>query len=311
MSLSSRLARSGSIKQFAEAALLGASSRYPLGTNVFTREWDLLVILDTCRYDALALMEEEFEFVDSVGSITSVGSSTREWAANTYTDRFRDEIGRTAMVCGNANVTRTLKAGTPAKSTVARRFTTWNTVSPRDFLHFESLPGFAPLDPYTSMVTPDIVTDRAIDVGRTVDAVRLVVHYIAPHYPYRSNLLLENRGIEDHEHRPFDYLNDGGDREVIWSAYLDDLRWVLQDVETLLENVDAERAVITADHGELFGHFGLYSHPTGVPHPRLRTVPWMETEATDTGTYEPHYTKPAGDGIDADTQEHLEQLGYL
>ena len=34
-------------------ALLSVTARYPIGTNVFERDWDLLVVLDACRVDAL------------------------------------------------------------------------------------------------------------------------------------------------------------------------------------------------------------------------------------------------------------------
>lgn len=63
--------------------MLRASSRRPLGTNVFERDWGLLVVLDTCRYDALAAVADDYDFLDDVSAVTSVGGSTREWRANT------------------------------------------------------------------------------------------------------------------------------------------------------------------------------------------------------------------------------------
>jgi hypothetical protein len=38
----------------------------------------------------------------------------------------------------------------------------------------------------------------------------------------------------------------------VWEAYLDNLRYVLDNIEELLQNVDG-KVVISADHGELFG----------------------------------------------------------
>lgn len=297
-------------KRLAEAALLGASSRRPFGTNVFSRDWDLLVVLDACRYDALSQVAGEFDFVRDVAATYSVGSSTREWAANTFTNEYREAIERTAVVCGNGRVAQTLHAGNALECSLASRFTAWDTVSLDDFRLFDSVPDYAPSDPRGGILLPGVVTDRAIDVGRSTDADRLLVHYIPPHNPYRANALAENRDLEAYEYRPFDYLRDGGDRSLVWRAYLDELRWVLDDVETLLENVDAETAVVTADHGDLFGHLGFYSHPTGVPHPRLRRVPWMETTATDAGSYEPHYDRSAEPDVDEKTSAQLEHLGY-
>lgn len=301
---------SDGLHAIAEAGLLGASSRLPLGTNVFTRDWDLLVLLDTCRVDALREVAPEFEFVTDVESTWSVGSSTREWTANTFTERHRETIEDTAVVCGNGNVKRALDAGSARETGLAARVTSWNTVPAETCLVFDCLPGYAPREPYGGLVTPEAVTDRAVAVGRQYDPDRLLVHYIAPHNPYRSRAIAENRPILDREHRPFDWLRAGGDRSVAWSSYLDELRWVLENVEVLCENVDAERTVVSADHGELFGSLGLHSHPTGVPHPALRRVPWAETTATDTGTYQPHLDSPEDLGVSADVREQLARLGY-
>lgn len=310
MSLTAKLGETAHVDQMLESVLLGASSRLPHGTNVFSRDWDLLVILDTCRYDALSQVAPEFEFIDEINQLRSLGSSTREWTANTFTSQYRDEVQQTAFVCGNGQVTKTLEAGNAMESPLAQRFTSWNTLGIEEFHTFDSIPNYAPTDPYGGITLPCIVTDRAIRVGRQADADRLMVHYVPPHNPYRATALGENRALEPYEHRPFEYLRNGGDKDLVWDTYLDELRWVLEDVKVLLNNLDAERAVITADHGELFGHLGLYSHPTGVPHPHLRRVPWVETTATDTNQYEPHYDKSDKRHTASVTAKQLEYLGY-
>lgn len=99
-----------------------------------------------------------------------------------------------------------------------------------------------------------------------------------------------------------------GSEEGVWGAYPDNLRYVLDDVSRLLANIDVERVVITSDHGELFGEWGLYSHHVGSLHPALRKVPWVETTASDTNSANPDVelslepTEPM--------EEHLEALGY-
>lgn len=42
------------------------TSRYPIGSNVFEENWDLLVVLDACRVDALRAVEDEYPFVGDV-----------------------------------------------------------------------------------------------------------------------------------------------------------------------------------------------------------------------------------------------------
>ncbi|MFC7174344.1 hypothetical protein ACFQL0_15370 [Haloplanus litoreus] len=100
-------------------------------------------------------------------------------------------------------------------------------------------------------------------------------------------------------------------RNEAFERYLETLRVVLDDVEVLLRNLDAETVVITADHGELFGELGAYGHPIGFPHPAVKRVPWVETSATDTGSCEPMVEPPAEVEADDYLEDHLENLGYL
>jgi glucan phosphoethanolaminetransferase (alkaline phosphatase superfamily) len=111
---------------------------------------------------------------------------------------------------------------------------------------------------------------------------------------------------------PWTALREGTPRAEVWNRYLDEIRFVLDQVATLLKNYDAGQVIITADHGELFGEINLYSHPSGIPHPRLRRVPWVETIATDSGTYRPqidaqkHY-----ESSKHDVEAQLSELGYV
>jgi hypothetical protein len=82
------------------------------------------------------------------------------------------------------------------------------------------------------------------------------------------------------------------------------LRAVLDDVEILLENYEADRVAITADHGE----WTFYSHNIGCPYPAIRRVPWVETTTEDEGTFEP--SVEATGGVSADVEDQLVQLGY-
>jgi hypothetical protein len=157
---------------------------------------------------------------------------------------------------------------------------------------------------------PRYVTDRAIDVGRNEDFDRLILHYFQPHSPWVSNAITQNRNLEKHE-EGFGYITETGDDESPWSSYFDDLRWVLDDVELLLENMDQDNIVITADHGDAFNEYGVMSHKIGALHPRIRKVPWVLTSGTDTNSYEPTVDEPTDSGVDTEEiNNQLEALGY-
>lgn len=78
------------------AAWLCLTSRWPIGTNVFDRDWDLPIVLDASRVDALRAVAPEYDFLDSIGSILSVGSTSAEWVAQTFCTDHLDKFQQTA-----------------------------------------------------------------------------------------------------------------------------------------------------------------------------------------------------------------------
>lgn len=265
----------------------------PRGTNVYERDWDVLIVLDACRVDLLRSVADEYGFLEAeeIGRMESVGSMTKEWLAKTFTDEYAAEVANTAYVTGNVFSARILEAD---------RFRELDEVW-RD--------GW---DADRDTVPPRAVTDRAIRTAREEDPDRLIVHYVQPHHPF-----LDLEGEFDAD--PFgpalsdtvvDALRKGKiGRERFWNTYQDNLRRALDDVELLLENVDAERVAITADHGDALGEWGIYDHPVGCLHPAVRTVPWATTAATDRGTYEPDLELERENG-ESSVEDRLRALGY-
>ena len=86
---------------------------------------------------------------------------------------------------------------------------------------------------------------------------------------------------------------------------------MLDTVEELLQNVDAEEVVVTADHGDAFGEYGVYSHPMGVPHPHVRRVPWARTTAEDIGEYTPRPDNHDPETLDRAVSDQLQKLGHM
>ena len=299
------------------------SSRGYLGTNVFERDWDLLILLDTCRVDALRAVAPEYDFLEEteVDSIVSCGSSSAEWITATFQRRQPDELRNTAYLACNGYAEFVLEAQGGVQDFRASappdyffEFGDWEFPHESELGRVEQIWRYEPpggedsyghVDGYTG---PRFVTDRGITVARNHDFDRLILHYNQPHSPYAARALSEQRSLHQHEQEPFDYLKSGGDRERVLGAYLDDLRYVLDDVKLLLENVEAKRVMISADHGEAFGEWGVYGHPIGSLIPQVRCVPWVETTATDTESYQP--TTDPEDAGDPDVDEKLRALGY-
>jgi len=201
----------------------------------------------------------------------------------------------------------------------AYHFGSWDVVDPTDFgrleyvwQHYDGIPWKGE---NIQNATPRKVTDRGIDVMRSESHNRVIVHYLRPHSPYYAYALREKRDLREHEMSPFKYLKETGDRESVYDAYLDELRWVLTDIGVLLQNTDVNKVVISADHGEAFGELGGYGHNPGSLNPYVRKVPWVETTAIDSGEYIPPADETpknvaTGNETDGNIDEALEALGY-
>lgn len=280
---------------------LTVTSRIPLGTNVFSREWDAMIVLDACRVDALRAVAPEYEFLEEVNSIRSVGSHSFEWMSKTFVEKYRESIERTSYVTANPFAARSYfdREVPPEDRTIPFGPTDYGTVS-RDTLGYIDEVQTYGIDDELGFILPETVTDRAIRAGREEETDRLLVHYMQPHDP----LICQDGTKTNVYHR----LRAGTvTEEEVCEWYLETLRTVLEEVAVLLENLDADRVVITADHGEAFGELGFYGHMPGFPHPAVRRVPWAETTAIDTGSYEPTI-EPRSE--EADVKQHLKELGY-
>jgi hypothetical protein len=299
---------------------LTATSRFDIGTNIYDRWWDLLVVLDACRVDALRAVAPEYDFLDasSIGTVWSVGSASAEWMCKTFTTDYASEIGETCYLSANPYATKTFVDGVYAPPNAAPFGSPGReVVDAADFGDLHNL-YHERRDERFGIVMPEDVTDAAIYAGRNWNADRTIAHYMQPHTPYFTAALRENRELTDAEYKPWSALKRGEiDYDTAWTQYIDTLRYALDTVEVLLANVDAEKVIITADHGEAFGEWGAHNHLTGFPHPAVKKVPWVETNAVDSGWHEP---TPLADSTDAGTDtdasaelvdEQLRALGYV
>ena len=272
--------------------------RIPYGTTVYDRTWDVLVVLDACRYDLFRSVAPDIELFDTVSAVRSVGSSSSEWLENTFL--AEPETAQTVMVTGNTWTDRYLDA-----DTFAALDEVWKYAWDEDL---DTVPAGA-------------VTDRAIALARQQAPERLIVHYMQPHHPFVPDPLaadggLARTGSHSNAANPWVALRRGNiSVERVWEAYEANLRYVLQEVESLVENVDG-RVAITADHGNLFGEWGLYGHPMNTPVPELLAVPWAETTADGRDRRDPKLEPPEPlpvsrvYGAESD-EERLDSLGYV
>ena len=264
------------------------------GENIYDRDWDVLVILDACRVDLMNDVADEYSFIETVDSFTSLSSYSLGWMQKTFTEAYAKEIEKTAYISGNPFTQKTFDGD--------------------ELLHLDEVWRYG-WDDLISSVPPRPITDRAISVARERKPDRLIIHYMQPHIPFITNSDLnfqetspDGWGKETSE-TIWDHLRSGAITfEEMWDAYTDNLRVALDDVSILLRNIDADTIVLTADHGNAVGEYGLYGHPRGIAIDTLRVGPWVTTTASDTGEHQPADYQETTEG---EVTDKLKALGYL
>jgi hypothetical protein len=262
-----------------------------ISTNVYEREWDILIILDCMTCEMVNRCVDEYSFLSDMDSIVSVGSTSTEWMEKTFTQNYLSEVNNTLYITGNThshdwinyeyfyNVKEVWKEG-------------W---------HVDS-----------KTVPPRRITDTAIHHHRKSDPKRMILHYMQPHQPFIN--LNGTSLYEDSNNMTLEELHylEGYSREEILDAYVGNLRAVLDDIVLLLSNISGDKVVISADHGEALGEKSVWGHPRGAGIKKVNIVPWFETTATDTKEYEPDYTPiEESQATNAEVMEKLSQLGYV
>ncbi|QZX99907.1 LTA synthase family protein [Halobaculum rubrum] len=281
-------------------AVRGCAPLFDDGKIFWSDEWDILVLLDACRPD---LMREACSTGDhpwlpsaeDLQTVRSPASSSHGWMdAHFDTDR---SLSKTGYVTSNLFV---------------------HDFDVEQFAAFSEVEANLELADGVRFIEPRAVTDRAIDVWRRRDELgveQLVVHYMQPHTPFRSHPeWFEEVKTDTGWGLGFVELRDGKiDRREFWTAYLDNLEWVLDDVDLLLENVDANVAV-SADHGNGLGEWGIYGHPNGIPLSVVREVPWVNVSGRDERTHVPdvpdNYLHGEAALDESAIGDQLEALGY-
>lgn len=267
------------------------------GEDFWARDWDVLVLLDACRHDAMQEAATEFDFLpDDIPSVYSSASMSEEWLERHTQPQYRDAMAETALVAANPHTRDHVREGDWAAVDEVWRHA-W--------------------DDDLGSIPPRAVTDAAIRQARTGDAERLIVWYMQPHQPFLDAEW--SKGYDratfgeggNHGASVWRQCRDGAvDREELWAAYRRTLDWVLDDVQLLLENVEGTVA-ISADHGNALGEWGIYGHPKYAPVPAIKRVPWVERQAVDEETHDPRSTTGPTSLPESEVEERLADLGYV
>lgn len=275
----------------------------PEGVDIFEEDWDNLIILDGCRYDALKEQLPAYDINGDLQQRTSRGSATWEFLrGNFHGKRLDDVVYVTA-------------------STILYQGSVF-----REDLDVEL---HDVIDVWTSGIEygedgtpPENVAREARAANEDYPNKRLVIHFVQPHAPYLGDLGREQ--FPDFSPNPLSerFLGRIDTPEATLRAiYRENLGLVLDEVEELVPELPG-KTVVTADHGMLLGErekpvpIKSFGHPGSLYVEEMVTVPWLVIKGERRkrivpGSAGDEYAKKRSDDLDEKARDHLEQMGYL
>lgn len=283
------------------------------GIDVVDKDWDNLIILDACRFDLFEeAMADGAPLSDVDGTLQKVvsqASCTREFLPANFSGEQHDSV----YVTSSPHIYKNNHLFDIEFHDVIH---VWLEEHKRHGGDVNS----GDVSPNPDCHHPRHTTRHARDAIAEYPNKRLVIHYLPPHWPFHG----------EYGKKHFAHFTEGApwldltarresiSRNVIWKAHRENLELALEEIGTLLEDLDG-RTVITSDHGQLIGDrmFPLpvrgYGHPGSLYQSELVDVPWLAVEC---GARRKTTAEPPVDQTDTEEAEELatnalRDLGYL
>jgi len=269
--------------------------------QILKGDWDILIILDACRYDIFKEISKELLInTDNLKKMISPATHTVEWLVKTFNEHFLSDV-----IYISSNPFINSKGIKPEQGN----------------LSFNGKENFKRIiDVWDTSWNPDISTVHPIDVNKaaivSIDIhpkFRHIIHYMQPHSPYifygglKSHLhpvqnLQKNLGATNELSIFSKIMKIVFSQETLWKighklgrnptwdlgkiwlkygregiikGYREDLKLVINHVKKLIKLFPNKKIIITSDHGERLGENGNYGHG-GKREKVLIEVPWLE-----------------------------------
>ena len=216
---------------------------------IWEREWDILLLMDACRYDSFLQLLNQIKFpckiTYSIEEYVSLGSGTMEFIEKNFVGRKFNNI-----IYITANPIPTILC----KNCFYKNIPLWKFCWDKKY----------------DTVPPEMAIKYSLPFIKKYRDKRIIIHFLQPHFPTQNYHGLFWRLILE-------------DREKAIKYYYENLKWIwlnLIDLITYLKNHFKNRKiVVSSDHGQAFGErygiFKIYSHPNYVHVPILLKVPWL------------------------------------
>ena len=224
------------------------------------RDWDNLIILDSCRFDYFDAMYRDYLFGRLLKVDTEAGCTTEwieKWLGNWEVHYFS------------------------SMPLIHRRS---SYAKPFQYVHHIWKTGW---DDVLGTIGPRKMNREVVKTGRRVGNI---IHYMQPHQPYIGDppMFIKNVKLTSGAFTKsatnlqvqLDNMSHEDMRERLDKVYRGNLRVVLEAVRELIPHLDG-KIIITADHGDHLGDGEFLWHWYGGRSKILNHVPWLEVERDD------------------------------
>lgn len=262
------------------------------GMNVMEKDWDNLVILDACRYD---MFQDISDIEGELNGVISKGSTTGEFLQRNFNKECYPSC---IYISANPHV---------QNYSVDKKFFSrkrlWET-------HWHNDLG---------TVHPTDVVSQSIKIAERYPNKRYIIHFIQPHYPFigdtgkdikHRSMTGDGKLSNERELSSVWEALENGDvsKKKVWKAYRENLSLTLPHIEDLLDELGG-KTVVTSDHGNVLGRWGVYGHPGRKFLEELVRVPWLEIDTDDRRRIEAGELKEST-STDSTVEDRLADLGY-
>lgn len=220
-------------------------------------DWDNLIILDACRHDLFEEVVGECDFR------YSQGSNSAEFIKKNFSEGdWSDALYVTANPHFHESQFKHITGRDPGE--------VFHTV----FHTYEDKWSKEKSTVMPSDVISDLKTAKKLFPDK-----KIIAHFMQPHFPFVNSEISStgfNPEYEDEELGVWAKAQLGKlEREELWNAYADNLKFVWEEIEEEINDLDG-KTIVTADHGNFVGENGFYGHPYKVHAEVLLKVPWKE-----------------------------------
>lgn len=270
------------------------------GTDLFSEDWDNLLILDACRYDMFA---DQYDIPGRLESRKSRGASTPEFLYGNFHGRTLQD---TVYVTSNPHIYRNRE------------------IYDLDLHAVHNVWQEDGWDDEYGTVLPETMSKYAMEIAEEYPNKRLIVHYMQPHYPFitDSNAFYDvSQAIADTESPNFWQELMKGELDIqsedLWRAYRENLDYVLESVGNVLGELRG-KTVVTSDHGNMIGERAWpipveeWGHPPGIYTEQLIKVPWLIVDGEERREINAEQSEESeSDVAEEVVKDRLEELGYV